>query len=51
MTKQPKKDRNDYRTMSPHALIEEAIREMPENVDYRELAWAMAERLKEDAYY
>lgn len=45
------KDRNDYRTMTNHELIEEAKRELPERVDYRELAWAMAERLKNNNWF
>jgi hypothetical protein len=39
----PLKDRSDYRTMDTRDLIEEARREV--HVDYRELAWALAERL------
>ena len=45
------KDRSDYRTMSDAELVEEARRELPERVDYRELAWAMSERLKRKFYF
>ena len=39
----PPKTRNDYRTMSASALHEEAMRGT--NVDYQELAIALAERV------
>lgn len=45
------KDRNDYRSMTEQELVEEARRELPERVDYRELAWAMSERLKRKFYF
>ena len=42
------KDRNDYRTMSDRDLYEEAMRGA--NVDYKELAIALAERVKESRW-
>lgn len=40
-----RRTRNDYRTMSGFALYEEAVRGV--NVDYQELAIALAERVKD----
>jgi hypothetical protein len=38
------KNRNDYRTMTGDELYEEAVRGI--NVDYKELAIALAERVR-----
>lgn len=40
-----RKTRNDYRTMSADELYDEAVRGI--NVNYKELAIALAERVKE----